>query len=662
MNVLRFCANGSAFVFTLGAALTVGADAAALESSPIETVVVSASAMAQKLEDAPASISVVSSEDLQRQPVMDVTEALQRVEGVSLSHSGNQLLVQMRGLSSAYTLIMVDGKRVSSTSSMFRGNDFDASWLPVEAIERVEVVRGPMSSLYGSDAMGGVINIITKPVGDAWNASVSGSYTAQQDRDAGDSYKMDSFISGPLVDGKLGLKMWAGYDRRLADGKVNSSGQDGFPDRHEAFANGSLVYTPDNQTRIEGGAGFTQSNHDGFVMDRRDFSVSANRDFGWASGTLRLYGDRIHNAVGNITSEIHPNTSSNTVMEGRFTVPLADWRQAIAFGGDYRRQTLHDAYLLTGLPGTSSYGTDPYTSVGQWSLFAEDDVTITQSLHLTLGDRYDHHDKFGGHHSPRAYLVWHALPELTFKGGWSRAFRAATLLQLSPNWGSVSCGSATTGCYIIGSAELKPETSTSYEFGTEFHIGSVSAGVTLFQNTLKNMIDISRTNNRTLAPTYSNFAGFLADGRPIFEYYNIAKMRSRGIEAHADAPLTDTISLHVNYTYIDSRNLATTPPIAMTYQPNHTINTRMDWQVGNDLSFYAASRFLGKQYLSVSTSSAVTRGSYALFDMGGRYDILDKTTLRAGVLNVLDRTISRDVSGEYNEDGRRFFVSLTQRI
>lgn len=643
-------------------ALTVGASAETLDSGNIETVVVTASATAQKLEDAPASISVVTGEDLQRQPVADITEALQRVEGVTLSRSGNQLKAQMRGLDSAYTLIMIDGRRVNSTSSMFRGNDYDTSWLPTDAIERIEVVRGPMSSLYGSDAMGGVINIITKSVGDQLTASVSGSYVAQQDSGAGNSYKLDTFVSAPIIAGKVGFKLWGGYNRRLADGKVNASGQDGYTDRHETFSNGELVYTPDSVTEIKASAGYSQASHDGFNMDRRDFSVGANRDFGLLRAALRLYGDRIHNADGSTSGSAQPNTSSNTTLEGRVSVPLANWRQSLSFGGDYRRQTLHDPYLLTGLPGAASYGANPYASVGQWSLFAEDEVTLTKGLLLTVGDRYDRHDNFGGHHSPRAYLVWHALSELTFKGGWARAFHAPSLLQLSPNWGSVSCGSATSGCYVIGNTGLKPETSTSYEFGAQFRIGAVTGGVTVFQNTVKNMIDISRTKDKTLAKTYSNFVGYLTDGRPIFEYYNIAKMRSRGVEASVTAPVSETISLSANYTYIDARNLATDPDIATTYQPNHSVNLRADWQARTDLSLYAAGRFLGKQYLSVSTSSAVTRGSYAIFDIGTRYDLTEETTLRAGILNVVDRTISRDTSTEYNEDGRRFFLSVSRRF
>lgn len=128
-----------------------------------ETMVVTASAIEQNLKDAPASISVITQQDLQRRPVQNLKDVLKEVPGVQLTNEGdNRKGVSIRGLDSSYTLILIDGKRVNSRNAVFRHNDFDLNWIPVDAIERIEVVRGPMSSLYGSDALGGVVNIITK--------------------------------------------------------------------------------------------------------------------------------------------------------------------------------------------------------------------------------------------------------------------------------------------------------------------------------------------------------------------------------------------------------------------------------------------------------------------------------------------------------------------
>ncbi len=135
----------------------------ALAANDDETLVVTAAATEQSVKDAPASISVITQQDLQRKPVQNLKDVLRDVPGVQLTNEGdNRKGVSIRGLDSSYTLILIDGKRVNSRNAVFRHNDFDLNWIPVDSIERIEVVRGPMSSLYGSDALGGVVNIITK--------------------------------------------------------------------------------------------------------------------------------------------------------------------------------------------------------------------------------------------------------------------------------------------------------------------------------------------------------------------------------------------------------------------------------------------------------------------------------------------------------------------
>ncbi len=174
-----------------------------------ETLVVTASATEQNVKDAPASISVITQQDLQRKPVQNLKDVLRDVPGVQLTNEGdNRKGVSIRGLSSSYTLILVDGKRVNSRNAVFRHNDFDLNWIPVDAIERIEVVRGPMSSLYGSDALGGVVNIITKKIGQKWTGTLSADTTIQEHRDRGDTYNGQFFTSGPLIDGVLGMKAY----------------------------------------------------------------------------------------------------------------------------------------------------------------------------------------------------------------------------------------------------------------------------------------------------------------------------------------------------------------------------------------------------------------------------------------------------------------------
>ena len=175
------------FAQLITATMPVMAEEASEVKENEDQMVVTASSVEQNLKDAPASISVITREDLQRKPVQNLKEVLKDVPGVQLTNeSDNRQGVSIRGLGSSYTLILVDGKRVNSRNAVFRHNDFDLSWIPAESIERIEVVRGPMSSLYGSDALGGVVNIITRKVGTQWHGTLSADTTVQEHRDRGD--------------------------------------------------------------------------------------------------------------------------------------------------------------------------------------------------------------------------------------------------------------------------------------------------------------------------------------------------------------------------------------------------------------------------------------------------------------------------------------------
>jgi Outer membrane receptor for ferrienterochelin and colicins len=164
-----------------------------------EQMVVTAAATEQSVKDAPASISVITQEDLQRKPVQNLKDILKEVPGVQLTNEGdNRQGVSIRGLDSSYTLILIDGKRVNSRNAVFRHNDFDLNWIPADSIERIEVVRGPMSSLYGSDALGGVVNIITKKIGQKWTGSITADTTIQENRDRGDTVQRPVLYQRPI--------------------------------------------------------------------------------------------------------------------------------------------------------------------------------------------------------------------------------------------------------------------------------------------------------------------------------------------------------------------------------------------------------------------------------------------------------------------------------
>lgn len=639
-------------------------DASAEKASELKTLVVTASSHEQELRDAPASISVLTREELEKRPLNDLSGALGGVEGVTLARNGNGVpTVQLRGLGSAYTLILVDGKRVNSTSAVFRGNDYDLGWVPLADIERIEIVRGPMSSLYGSDAIGGVVNIITRKVGKTWSGSLKQEFVAAEGDKAGDSFSSNVSVRGPLVADTLGLSLSGGYDKREADKGVNQSGQAGMPRRENRYGSARLDWTPSKQHEISTSYDYSLRDHDHFLLKRDAFSVGHKGRYDFGRSELNFYADETRNKTGTTTGEINPNKANTEVLDGKLIVPVESFlNQIVTVGGDVRRERLEDKKLLSGPPGSPAYGKEPEISVRQHALFIEDELELRDDLRLTLGSRHDQHEKFGGHNSPRGYLVYHALPGLTFKGGVARAFRAPTLLQNSPQWGSVSCGSATTGCYIVGNADLEPETSTSRELGLQFERGQWNGSVMGFHTDLKNMIDItSRTNNRTLAPSYSNFVGFLADGRPIFAYQNISRVRSKGVESSLRGQITRELGLRASYTYTNAKNLSSGQALDMVNRSKHVANLALDWQLDARLSLSGNARYNGNQYTvaPTATSAGTKKGGYSIFDLSAAYRLSDLVTLRGGVMNLADRKVERETSTDFNEEGRRYYMSAT---
>lgn len=190
----------------------------------LKNVVVTASGFEQLIEDAPASISVIPREELEKKAYKDVTDALRDVPGVVITGGGSSSDISIRGMAAGYTLILVDGKRQNSreTRPNSDGSGIEQGWLPpMQAIERIEVVRGPMSSLYGSEAMGGVVNIITRKIAAEWTGSLRTEGTFQEDSDSGNIYQGNFYIAGPIKDELLGVQIYGQKTLRKEDHFVN---------------------------------------------------------------------------------------------------------------------------------------------------------------------------------------------------------------------------------------------------------------------------------------------------------------------------------------------------------------------------------------------------------------------------------------------------------
>jgi outer membrane receptor for ferrienterochelin and colicin len=431
----------------------------------LSNVVVTASGTAVDIREAPASISVITREDIERKPVTSIGELLSTVPGVTggLSGTGAQSKIRLRGLPEKYTLILVDGKRQGNSAAVNYRDDLgqqDLDWISPEMIERIEVVRGPMSSLYGSDAMGGVINIITRKIAKKWSGSSTLNYSQPSDSERGDTRQLGFNISGPLSD-KFGLRLGGNYTERASD-----EGNGGFPGAYQSTAgqrkqnfNALLNWqlTPDQTIGVEAGQGTQRAtgsnrrlaNGNQAIaqwglsnLEHSNFGVSHEGRWGDVRSRLNL----VHNKYEDKNDTIG-NHSSETALDGRVDLPLKLFGldQALTLGGQWKREQLDNRDTIGLAP--IDYAGNPVTSsalsASTWALFGEDQIFLREDLALTLGLRMDHHQKYGNNWSPRAYLVYHPQPEWTVRGGVSRGFRAPGLKENSPSAATQSGGN---GC------------------------------------------------------------------------------------------------------------------------------------------------------------------------------------------------------------------------
>ena len=193
-------------------------------------VVTSASGYEQNVADAPASISVITAEELQKKSYTDVIDAVKNIPGVAVAGGGNNQEITIRGMGANYTKYLIDGKPISAGRTV-NGNGTDGGKIgaylpPIDMIERIEIVRGPMSSLYGSDAMGGVINVITKKASsDTWKGSITPEYTKSVNDYSNDNYGTSMFLTGPLIKDKVSLSLDGSFQGTDESDYVGGEGQ-----------------------------------------------------------------------------------------------------------------------------------------------------------------------------------------------------------------------------------------------------------------------------------------------------------------------------------------------------------------------------------------------------------------------------------------------------
>ncbi|MCE7796587.1 TonB-dependent receptor [Sphingobium sufflavum] len=251
------CAGVAVVAMTAGSLAMAAEDRNSITGSDI---VVTAAGYEQKITDAPASISVITAEVLKQRPYTTLIDAVRDLEGVDVGETSDktgQRTISLRGMGSDYTLILIDGKRQNNHGDIypnsFGGNQFNHI-PPLDTIDRMEVIRGPASTLYGADALGGVINIITKKVSQRWSGSATIGQTIQDDSQFGTDTTLDVALRGPIIPGVVGVALRGSLYKRRASNPEFAPATDpdgGIHLRELGFGGGGK--TVDNTNKSIGG-------------------------------------------------------------------------------------------------------------------------------------------------------------------------------------------------------------------------------------------------------------------------------------------------------------------------------------------------------------------------------------------------------------------------
>ncbi|MCQ9616572.1 TonB-dependent receptor [Paenalcaligenes niemegkensis] len=640
------------------------------------SVTVTASGFEQEMRDAPASITVISREELESRQFRSLADAVRHVEGVSII-GGDKGNISIRGMESSHVLILVDGRRQNTGQVSLKGGTAEAlsmNWIPpVEAIERIEVVRGPMSTLYGSEAMGGVINVVTRKVAHAWMGAVSADYTYQESSDAGNMTQGDVYLSGPLVQDLLGIQVW-GFDKRRQEDDL----LDGFAKSRRQGGNARFWLTPSasHEFMFEAGrskqhfwntAGRTlgvssTNNENEYIRD--NYAVAHTGKWGRATTELSFNHER---AVREGPTQNAKPDVRNSVVEGKVTLPFKN--HMVLAGLQWRRDELKtDGYYA------SPQGLGVDTSVTETSFFVEDEWSLTDDFSLTGGLRLDDNEFFGKHWTPRLYGVWHTSDNWTVKGGVAKGFQSPTITQINPDIGLPQRG----GAYTWGNPDLEPEKSVNSEVGVYYDAGGAFSGsLTLFHTDFDNKI--ANTGSRQL---------YYPDGTPVppdpftgnmySTYFNITKATVRGLELGAGYRLNEQFKLRGNYTYTDSKVKSANATILgfgypqadgqpLVATPSHMGSLTLDWQPNAAVAVFSTLSYRGREtQIAWGQGGAVNEsvGSVTTVDLGANWRVNKALTLSAVAYNITDKVRERDSGSAYSyaEDGRRYWAKLSYQF
>ncbi len=607
------------------------------EQNQVESITVTASGFEQLLSQAPASVSVIDRKQLAQRAYKDITDALRDVPGVTVTGGGYRQDISVRGLPAQYTSILVDGKKQTGRESQPNGSGgYEQDWLPpLDSIERIEIVRGPMSTLYGSDAMGGVINIITRKNFRKWSGNFRAETKIQENSDSGSDSQVQLAFSGPLIENLLSITASGLYQKREEDDIERGYAEKDLSNIRTAFhltpnTTDTLTfeYIFQDQTRTSTPGKSLPERNSLAETESERHSYALTHEGKYDDVTARSYIQQ--ESVENVGRDI---TIDNLVFNSQWSWAASD-SHMLTVGTEFLEESLDD-FDTNGGEATNIENS-------QWSLYGEDEWRVNDSLAFTLGIRLDDNEQFSSQVSPRAYAVYNLNDNWVVKGGVSTGYRTPELREMADGWIQESRGGD-----VYGNPDLSPETTLNKELALYYSgDAGLEYSITVFHNDFDDKIAIASCELSVCLDETDRYN------------INIDEAESYGAEFAAKYNVGNW-SFNGAYSYTRSeQKTGSNEGLPLVQQPKHLFTLNTTYRLSQESEIWSRWTVRGEETALTSVSSrSILSPGVGLFDIGYNTKLTRNIKLQTGLYNAFDKTMRYEEFG-YVEDGRRLWLGL----
>ena len=699
-------------------AFSHAAEEKAVEQAEVDTVYVTAEKQLQQS----LGVSRISKDDIDKRPAAnDISEFVRTMPGVNLTGNtatgqrGNKRQIDLRGMGPENTLILIDGKPVNSRQSERismrgeRNTRGDSNWVPVEEIESITVLRGPAATRYGSGAMGGVVNIVTKKVSKEFKGQVNLYANQPQDSKEGATRRIGFNLSGPIIQDTLGFRIYGNLNKTDADaadinaghGNDSAAGVEGVRNKDIAgrlqwkispaqtlildssYSRQGNIYNGDTQNSNPRSAlvnSLADSKAETARLYRSAYSLTHDGAWEWGDTKNVISYERTINShlpeglaggpEGSYTGlDFVQSRLKNLRFSSEANIPFKlGVDNVLTVGAEFTDSKLDDPASNT--QGFKDQGkTDAFNGISatrggkasqrNWAAYVEDNISLTDKTHLIPAIRFDHNSDSGSNWSPALNFSHQIGENWLVKGGVARAYKAPNLYQTNPDFILYTRGQGcplnapnSVRCYYMGNNNLKPETSINKEIGLEFNKNGWQASATYFHNAYRNKIVIG---DQLIAT--SNIGNWL------LQWENTPKATISGIEGNLVIPLHDTLKWSNNFTYMHKSEDYQGNPLSLV--PKHTLNSTLSWTPNErfdaNLTFthYGRTKPRGVAInkleqngnpragvAALSSEHSQTQvGSYGIWGINAGYNWNKRVAVRGGVSNLFNKKLYRTTAG-----------------